>query len=170
MDVKRRCGQIAPCPFLYLGSCLGVSADIDFFVIDVVLRQPDTGSAAARAPLIAKQHHPIQLQLIFLSVFIIGNSRLNFGLDAFDLLKKDLITGLVINVMDVDVADDPLFIDDEDCPFRITVRFPEHVVFFDHLAVGPEVTQEWKRNAAYVFRPGFQNGDVINADAQNLGI
>jgi len=170
MDVKRRCSQIAPCPFLDLGSCLRVSADIDFYVIDVVLRQPDAGSAAARAPLIAKQHHPIQLQLIFLSLFIIGNSRLNFGLDAFDLLKKDLITGLVINVMDVDVADDPLFIDDDDCPFRITVRFPEHVVFFDHLAVGPEVTQEWKRNAAYVFRPGFQNGDVINADAQNLDI
>jgi len=170
MDVKCRCGQITPCPFLDLGSCLRVLADIDLFVIDVVIRKPDTGSAAARAPLIAKQHHPIQLELIFFSLLIIGNIRLNFGLDAFDLLKKDLITGLVVDVMDVNVADDPFFINDEDCPFRIAVSFPEHIVFFNHLAVGPEVTQERKRDAAYVFRPGFQNGDVINADAQNLDI
>lgn len=85
------------------------------------------------------------------------------------LRKHYPATGFLRNVVDVDVADDSLLVDDEDRPFR-EAFFPLDAVFTRHLSQGAEIAQQRKRDAAQTFCPCLEAGDVINTDAQDLGI
>ena len=83
--------------------------------------------------------------------------------------KQHLITRFFRDVVDVDVADDPLFINHENRPFGKPFR-PFDPIFAGNLAQGTEIAQERKGDAAEALRPRLEAGDVINADAQDLGI
>lgn len=71
--------------------------------------------------------------------------------------------------MDIDIANDPLFIDHENRPFGEPFR-PLNPIFTGNLAQGTEIAQEGKGDAAETLRPCLEAGDVINTDAQDLGI
>jgi hypothetical protein len=83
--------------------------------------------------------------------------------------KKRLITWFFRDVVDVDITNDSLFIDHENCPFGKPFR-PLDPIFAGNLTQGIKIAQKRERDAAEAFRPCFEAGDVINTDAQDLGI
>jgi hypothetical protein len=71
--------------------------------------------------------------------------------------------------MHINIADDASLIDDEDCPLRFAIG-AQYTIFFGDFAVRPEIAEKGKTDASKAFCPGLQAGDMVNADAQNLGI
>lgn len=71
--------------------------------------------------------------------------------------------------MHIHVADDPLFVDDEDGALGIALR-AQYAVLLRHGAVRPEIGEQRVGDAAEVFGPGREAGHGINADTQNLGV
>lgn len=73
------------------------------------------------------------------------------------------------DVVDVDVADDTGFVDDKDGPLGVAfVR--QDPVLLGNRAVRPKIAEERVVDAAQAVSPGFEAGNVIDADAQDLGI
>ena len=50
------------------------------------------------------------------------DGRRRFGVDAPEFSEQDFIVRLIIDVVDVDVLDNPLMIDDENCSFCVSLR------------------------------------------------
>lgn len=72
--------------------------------------------------------------------------------------------------MDIDISNDPLLIEDKNGALRTTFVFSKDTIFFGYRTVGPEIAEQGIIDAAQAFCPGFDAGNVINADAQNLGV
>jgi hypothetical protein len=72
--------------------------------------------------------------------FPFGIRRNGFSGDAGEFLKKDFITGLIVDIVDIDIPDDAVLINNENSPFTMTFM-PENAVFLCNLAVGPEVAE-----------------------------
>ena len=71
--------------------------------------------------------------------------------------------------MNVDVLNHSVFIEDEECPFSVTLR-PQNAVFLAHFTMRPEIAKEWILDSVEGVCPCFQDGNMVNTDAQNLGI
>ena len=85
-------------------------------------------------------------------------------------IAHDFIVGLLIDVMDVDIADNPLLVDDKDGSFRFTILGSEHAIFFGDSPVRPKIAEQGIIDPAQAFGPGLDTGYVIYANAQNLGV
>jgi hypothetical protein len=71
--------------------------------------------------------------------------------------------------MDIDITDDAVLIDDKDSPLGVTLGGQDAVLFGD-CAVRPEIAEEGIVDPTQAVSPGFETGDMIDADAQDLGI
>jgi len=98
------------------------------------------------------------------------NYRCFFSFDLAQHLARFFIIGLVINIMDIDIADDPLPVDDKNSPLGFAIFVPHYPIPFCHLAVRPKVTQQRVSDTPQAFGPGTQTVNMVDADAQNLGI
>src|SRR5574340_1187612 len=92
-----------------------------------------------------------------------------FRIDLAQDGKDFFIYRLLVDVMDIDIADDPLMVDDKYHPFRISFITQHTVPPRDH-AVRPKIAHQWIRNPAQAFSPGLETGNVVYADTQNLGV
>lgn len=95
-----------------------------------------------------------------------GCNRVDFPQD----LIHHFVFGLLVDVMDIDIPDNPLFIDDENGALGTTFVRSKHAIFLSHHAVGPEIAEQGIIDAAQAFCPGFDARDMIDANAQDLGV
>ncbi len=72
--------------------------------------------------------------------------------------------------MDINVTDNPILVDDEQRPLGMPFFGTQNPILPGNRPVGPEIAEEGIADAPQAFRPSGQAGDVIHADAQNLGI
>ena len=167
VDIERGCDElaVAPCPYLLLRA--GHSIDVDLGLGQAMCRQPFACRTAILAPLRAVHHDAAVRQVNRLGLGRFASSGLR--VDAPQLRKKDLVIGLRVEIMDVDVSDHTFTIEDEEGAFGITFR-SEHAIFLGDLTVWPEIAEQGIADVAETLRPRFQNGYMIDADAQNLGI
>jgi hypothetical protein len=93
----------------------------------------------------------------------------SFGINFTQRNAQIFVVRLVINIVNIDVADDSFLIHDEKRPFRFTLG-TEDVVFFGNRAMRPEIAEEGEADTTQAFSPGLQAGNMVNADAQDLGI
>ncbi len=122
---------------------------------------------AVRAPFGAVHHDTAvgQWQVLGLK----RRLRVSLGFDAAKFSEQNFIVGFVIDIVDVDISDESLLIDDEDGPFRVAFG-PQNAVLLCHRAMGPEVAKERIVDPTKAFRPCLETGNMVYADAQNLGI
>ena len=73
--------------------------------------------------------------------FLVLHSPFLPSLQSLQDIEKFLILRLVVNVMDVNVADDALFVHDEEGPFAVAF-FAQDAVTLGHLTVRPKVGQQ----------------------------
>jgi hypothetical protein len=97
------------------------------------------------------------------------DAKISLFRDLLHFRKKHLVVRFFSDVVNVDVADDALFIDHENRSFGKPFC-PLDPVFAGNLTQGAEIAQERKRDPAETLCPRLEAGDVINADAQDLGI
>ena len=71
--------------------------------------------------------------------------------------------------MDVNVADDALLVDYKDGALAAPV-LAQDAVLLRHGTVGEEIAQERVGYAAQAVRPGFEAGDAVNGETQDLGL
>src|SRR6266446_8833785 len=96
-------------------------------------------------------------------------SSIQLPLNLFQFFEQDCVLGLVSDRMNIDVTDLSLFIDDKNGALRKALR-SKYTIFQRGQAVRPEIAEQRIRNSSHRFRPCFDNGDVVNANAHNLGI
>jgi hypothetical protein len=70
--------------------------------------------------------------------------------------------------MDFHVADNPLFIDDEDGSLGYSFR-PENIIFQGDLPMGPEIAQ-YRERYIDAASPCFETRKVVCKNTQNLGV
>jgi hypothetical protein len=143
------------------------SVDIDLRVGQTACLQPFTRGLAVPAPFRAVHHDTAARQ-----VDRLGLGRFNsrgLRVDAPQFREEHLVVGLIIDVVDVDIPDNSLPVEDEEGAFRVSLH-SEHAVPFGDLAVGPEIAQQGEADVSEALRPRFENGYMIDADAQNLGV
>src|SRR5579885_697379 len=68
----------------------------------------------------------------------------------------------------LDVANDPFFVDDEQCSLRHAHRVA-YAIHIDHLPLRIEVRKERERGM-HRFRPGAQSKPAIHTNAYNFGV
>jgi len=71
--------------------------------------------------------------------------------------------------MNVDVLDQAFFVDNEDRPFGGS-HSPKNAVLLANLPMRPEVAEEGILYPLEGICPGFQGRNMVDADAQHLGI
>ena len=49
----------------------------------------------------------------------------------------------LVDIMDIDVTNDSLFIDDQQSPFGNPIG-TQHAIYFGYCSMGPEVGEDWK--------------------------
>lgn len=96
--------------------------------------------------------------------------RCSLRLKGFDLRKEDLVVGLVLDVVYVDVADAAVSVDQEDGSLGDAFVLAEDAPRARDLAVRPEVGSQWIGDAFKAFGPSGQAVDVIDAYTQDLGV
>ena len=166
VDIKCRGDQVAAGPLadLVIGSHCG--HDIHFCVLQSHYYSSTGAPCGSRDTIwcsTSRSRHGADLLFRFLNLFHVA------GAQFFDLIEKHPVAGLVVDVMDIDVTDDAVVIDDEDGSLSVPFA-PEDAVFHCHFPMRPEIAEDGIVDAAKCFRPCLQAGNVINADAQNLGI
>jgi hypothetical protein len=164
VDVDGGRGEIAIGPFPHPIGGFSALVHVHFYVIDAVFSQPDAGLPARGTPASAVHYYTAGWQ-----VFLQGRRRLGRGADAFQFGEEDFVVGLVVDIVYVDVLDDPFGIDDEYGTLRLPI-VTQDVVFLGNGPVGPEVAQQRKGDPFKAVCPSFQTRDVVDADAQNLDI
>ena len=167
IDVEDRRDQVTPTPCSNLGQRTRHGIDVDLGVRETPRLQPGPRSTAIRAPFRAVHHDAAMGQVNHRGLW--GRLRRSLGVDTAKLGEQNFVVGLVIDVMNVDVADDPLLVDDEKGAFGVAFGSQDAVPPRDR-TVGPEVTQERIVHPAKALRPSLEARDMIDADAQNLGI
>ena len=169
VDIKSGCGQRAIGPLAHLLGCARHRVEIHLGVFQLVFLQPGARLFAIGTPTGAVHDDtPVrQLDFLWLDLFwlLCGSFWVNLTQD----IVQHLVIGLFINIMNIDVTDDALFIDDENGPLGMPFA-AQHAVLFGHFAMGPEITQQGIVDAAQAFSPGLQTGYMIDTDAQNLGV
>ncbi len=168
IDVESWGGLETIGPLAHLPGRPGCGGNVDFGVRHLMIFQPDAGPFAIRAPGSAIHHHPA-VRKVRNILFPFRFGRDGFTGDARKLLEKDFIAGLIVDIVDVDIADNAILVDDKDGPFSITLMAQDAVLSGD-FAVRPEIAQQGIGDAVERFSPGLQAGHVIDADTQNLGI
>ena len=100
-----------------------------------------------------------------------GARRIQFRqwIQALQYTEQYLVIGLFIDIVHIHVADDAEFIDHVYGALRFSFA-AQHAVSARHGAVRVEIAQQRVGDAAQAFSPGFQAGDAINTDTQDLGI
>jgi hypothetical protein len=93
----------------------------------------------------------------------------SLGIDLPQDLAQLFVIGLVIDIVNIDISDDARLIDNEESPLGLAIG-TQYTVFLSYRAVQPKIAEEWETDATQAFGPGLQAGDMINADAQDLGI
>ena len=134
-----------------------------------MLIKPFARLAAVWAPGRAVHDHAAGGGLRWCLIVQVGHLLFRGGDDLFQLSQEHFIVGLVVNIMNVNVAEVPIRINNKDGSFAASF-FAQDVIFPAYRAVRPEVAQQRVIDAPQTFRPCLQTGDVINADAQNLDI
>lgn len=106
----------------------------------------------------------------FLRLYLHGSvSASHIRIHPSNEIEQDPVFGLLVDIMDIDVSDNTLLIQDEDCPFRIP--FPaQHTIPFGNFTVWPEITQQRVGDSAQAFCPSIQTRFRVNTDTQDLGI
>jgi hypothetical protein len=168
VDVKGGGNQAAVCPFAHLGGRGRVGVYIHFNPLDPAFAQPHARPAAVGTPTRTIHHDPAVGERFLLGFFGFGRRRP--WCDLPQLGPQHLVVGLLVDIVDVDVADDPLRVDNKDGPLRAALVVPEYAVLFRDSAVRPEIAQQRVANATQALGPCFETRDVVDADAQDLGI
>ena len=70
--------------------------------------------------------------------------------------------------MDIDVANDTASVNDENRPLAIAFRTSHSIEVGDRRK--RKVAQQWKTYASETFGPSLKTGDVVDTDAQHLGV
>jgi hypothetical protein len=167
IDVERGRDQVTLTPFPDLVQCAGRGIDIDFRVRQMSCLQPGPRPAAIRTPSRAVHHDPAMGQVNRQGLR--GFPRRSLGVDTAKLGEQHFIVGLVIDVMDVDVADDPAPVEDEQGAFGVAFG-SQDAVLTRNRTMWPEVAQERVVHPSKALCPRLEAGHMVNADAQNLGI
>lgn len=90
-------------------------------------------------------------------------------IDLPENLAQLLVIRLVINIVNIDVLDDTFLINDEQGAFAVPFATQDAICRRD-CAMRPEIGEQGKADPAQAFSPCLQAGNMIDADAQNLGI
>ena len=90
-------------------------------------------------------------------------------INARQLFKKDLITGLIVNIMNIDILDYSYAVNDKNSSLGGSIR-TQNAISFGDCAMGPEIAQQWIMDSTQIFRPRSETWDVVDADTQDLGI
>ena len=132
-------------------------------------RAPGAGTPAFRAPTGAVQHDAAvrQRRRGLLAADDGANGQLR--LQAAQHGKDIFVFRLLIDIVNVGIADKAKFIHNKDGALRGTIR-AQHTVSFRNSAVRPEVAQQRVVDSAQALSPRLQAGDMVNTQAQNLGI
>jgi hypothetical protein len=72
--------------------------------------------------------------------------------------------------MDIDIADNTAFIDDEDGALRISLGLTKDTIQAGYLTMRPKITHQRVIYPSQGFCPCLQAGNMIDAYAQDLGI
>ena len=154
VNVEGRRGAVAVSPFLHLLGCAGGGGDIHLCEGQFVVRQPLARAAAVTAPFGAIHYDSAmgQSNRLWLGFFGAVAHR---GIHPADDLAQLIIGRLVVFVVDIDVADNPLLVDDEDGALGVAFG-SQYAVVLGHRAVRPKVAQQRVVDAAQALCPGFE--------------
>jgi hypothetical protein len=83
--------------------------------------------------------------------------------------EEFIIVGLIVNVVNIYIADDTFLVDDKDGAFAAAVLAQDAVRLSD-LSVREKVAQEGIADTPQAICPRLETRDTVNADAQNLGV
>ena len=92
------------------------------------------------------------------------------GIDTPQHSEEHIVIRLVVDVMNIHIADDAPLVEHKQGAFRVTIPVSKHIIAPGRLAVGPKIAQERITYPAQAFCPGLQTVDMVNADTQDLGI
>lgn len=151
VDVKGGGNELAIGPLAHLFGRVHVASHVYLDVLNTVMRQPGARFSAIGTPPVAI-HRDVGLFGYLLLFLLLDRCQFYLRLDAINFSEKDLIAGLIINIVNVDVLNDALFVDDEDRPLGVSLR-AKHAVQLSHLAVGPEIAHQRVRNPAEAIGP-----------------
>jgi hypothetical protein len=170
VDVEGGGGYIAVGPQAHLVGRAGGVGYVDFPVRQIARPQPGAGLPARRAPIVAVHDDPPVRQLDLFYRRSSGRSRRRLRIDPAQFGQQNFVIGLVVDVVDVNIADNAILVDEKQRPLGTSFLGTQNSVLRGNRAMGPKVTQERIADTSQAFRPGGQTGNVIYADAQNLGI
>ena len=91
------------------------------------------------------------------------------ALDCLQLIEKYRVLRLIADRMNVDVPDNALLVDDEDCSFCKTFS-PENGELQSGQAVRPKIADQRIGDASQRFCPSLDGRNGVDANAQYLGI
>ena len=72
--------------------------------------------------------------------------------------------------MNINIANNACLVDNKDRPLRFSIFGAKNAIFFGDCPMRPEVAEEGIIDAAQAFSPGNNAGDMIYANAQDLGV
>ena len=127
------------------------------------LTEPD--AHAADRLVIASNRRAISRTGCFL--IVIGSTPL--AVDLFKDWEQDLVVRKLVQIVDMLVSDDALFVHDEDGSLREALR-AQNAILLGYLAMGPEVTEQGDLAGIERFCPRRAAGRAVYANTQNLGI
>jgi hypothetical protein len=173
VDVEGGGGYIAVSPQAHLVGRAGGVGYVDLPVRQVARSQPGAGLLARRAPIVAVHDDPPMWQIDLFYRFYrrsSGCGRRRLRIDPAQFGQQNFVVGLVVDVVDVNISDNAILVDEKQRPLRTSFLGTQNSVLRGNRAMGPKVAQERIADTSQAFRPGGQTGNVIYADAQNLGI
>ena len=141
-----------------------------FVDVSHVNRLARSNLLACRAPVVAIYDDPPMRQLDLFCLRSSGRGGRRPGINPAQFSQQNFVVGLVINVVDVNITNNAILVDDEQRPLGMSFFGTQNPILRGNSAVWPKVAQERIADAPQAFRPSGQTGDVIYADAQNLGI
>ncbi len=93
----------------------------------------------------------------------------SLGIDLPQGFAQLFVIRLVVDIVDIDIADDACLIYYEESSLGLAIG-TKHAVLFGYRTVRPEIAEKRETDASQTFGPRLQAGNMINADAQDLGI
>jgi len=116
-------------PALHLVGGTGDRVNIHLGVLQVVRLKPQARPPASRAPTRAI-HDDTAMWQGWRHQWLAGQrvACRGLGVDTAQHIQHHIVVGLVVNIVDIDIADGAALVDDEDGPLGMPVRFAEHAV------------------------------------------
>ncbi len=168
VDVKGGGGLVAACPGFDLLAGAGGGGDIHLGVGDFVIGEPAAGFLAVGAPAGAVHDDAAMGEGHWLG-FGFLRTLAHLGVELTDGSTQNGVAGLVVDVVDIYIADGALLVNDENGSFSYPVR-AQDAILLGNFAVRPEIAQQGVIYSTQVLSPGNQGGDRVNTYTQNLGI